>query len=122
VRCGRQHHLRYCDIGANITVIVPRGLQRQQDALGAAGGEGAGGIVTAIDQVNRHANNVFFELHATGEGGGVQAVLHEVQVVRVPEQLLGVVPGIVDIGKHPALCPGHVITLAGLQTIEDVLA
>src|SRR3546814_5217830 len=66
---------------------VSGSLDREELAFRAARGEGAAGLVTGVEEPERHRDDVGFELHQTREGLPAQRVLREIEVEGLPRYL-----------------------------------
>ena len=116
---------RPCD--AALTADVACGLDRLEQALGAARGEvaldgAAGGRVVGAEQRGRVAHDVVLHGADAGEGQHVEAVLGAEERQRVGQQLVHVVTRRIDQAEDPAASPVLVALLHGQQAPHHFVA
>ena len=86
------HYLR-CPCRRPVGPIpVARGLYRQKNTLGPVGAHAPGCPVSAVEQLRGHAHHLGLQALKAGPRPGVDRVLHEEHVIRVPCHLDHVVP------------------------------
>ena len=100
---------------------VAGGLGRHEDALGAAGGHVADGIVIA-EEVGGHGDDLGLESLEALEGGGAEAVGVEVGLERLTEDFGDVIAGVVDEGPELAALPVDVLGGFLLELLVDLVA
>ena len=107
---GRVRALRHQDFGlrhagAARQRAVARALDREEDALGAAGGHGAARLGTAVQQRKAHLHHLALEGREAREGARAQAVLGEVHQVGLLGHLEHVLARVVDEHRHATVAP-----------------
>src|SRR3546814_20399402 len=74
-------------------------------AFRAARGEGAAGLVTGVEEPERHRDDVGFELHQTREGLPSPRVLREIEVEGLPRYLQHPLVVVFDVQRKHYLAP-----------------
>src|SRR3546814_14403203 len=90
-------------------------------AFRAARGEGAAGLVTGVEEPERHRDDVGFELHQTREGLPAQRVLREIEVEGLPRYLQQRLVVVVDVKRKPSFAPVVVAPLGVEQRPPNLL-
>jgi hypothetical protein len=119
VGSGGQEHLRFLDVGPVGPGPVAGGLDRQDDALGAAGGEVAGHLLVAVEMGGGHGDHLVLQAQHAGVDGEVQGVLGEEAGVDRLGNLVGLLARVVDIPPHPPGLAVLVLLPVGLQGFQD---
>jgi len=100
---------------------VAGGLHRQQDALGAAGGDVPDGVVVAAQPVREHPGHLVLVRHEAGERRRRQRVLCGVQRRRLVLEPLVLLVDVVDQAPGPSGLPVGVALAALRHLLEDVV-
>ena len=118
---GGQHHVRAFD-ALLATTTLTRGLHREQQALGAAGGHEAGGIGAALEPVGHDADDLALDATQARERIRVEGVLGAEATVCLLGDRDHVVAGVVGERERPALTPPHVVLLHLVEPSEHVVS
>ena len=103
----RQHDLGRRDLLGGARPI-PRGLDGQHAAFGAATGEIADHIFVAALHGGRDRDQLALHAREAGIDGGIERVLSEVLHIGALGDALDVRPAVIDIGQRLAFAPRHV--------------
>ena len=126
---GRVQRLRCHDVAAQtwlaalLTRPVTAGLDRLDDAFGAAGGHEAAAGFGRVEQIQRHVHHLLLHAAHAVEGPlGAQRVLGEVLEEGLTADLVGLVIALEDEQRRPAMRPVDVTRLEAAQIRQDLLA
>ena len=118
VRRGRDDHARVARVGR----ALPGGEHREQDRLGAAGGDRPGEAVRGVEQPAGEGDEVVLHPQQRGERGGVEPVRGGEHRERLePHGIRVGQAGVVDVGQRAAAVGGQVEGLQGAQGGEHLV-
>lgn len=110
------------DLRVQLARAIPRGFDRQDDALGATAGEGAHGVLVAAQVVRRHAHELVFEPHQAGVHRRIQRIFAEKAHVGFLAHALCFASGVEDVGEGSPATPVDVVLPVGGKLGKDALA